>query len=147
MNRSDWLKWKEAIDAEYQQMIDDAVYKIVDKSKIPKNSKIIGTMLILKLKRTINDEIDKYKARLVALGNQQTNDTYEKIKSPTARSSTCKMLISIQAKLSLKSRVIDIKGAYLKPVMKKYKNKNIYIKLPDGRFALLEKYLYGLKQS
>ena len=31
--------------------------------------------------------------------------------------------------------------------MKKYKNKNIYIKLPDGRFALLEKYLYGLKQS
>ena len=48
MNRSDWLKWKEAIDAEYQQMIDDAVYKIVDKTKIPKNSKIIRTMLILK---------------------------------------------------------------------------------------------------
>jgi hypothetical protein len=57
------------------------------------------------------------------------------------------MLISIQAKLGLKSKVIDIKGAYLKAIVKGYNNEKLYLRLPDGSIAKLNKYLYGLKQA
>jgi hypothetical protein len=71
MKRTDWPQWKEAIEKEYQQMIDDKVYYQIDYNKIPINANIIGSMIILQLKRKSNGEIDKYKARLVALGNNQ----------------------------------------------------------------------------
>lgn len=104
-------------------------------------------MIVLVVKRKPNGAIDKYKARLVALGNNQTTNSYDKIKAPTARNSSAKMIMSIQAKLNLKSCVIDIKGAFLKSTIKMHRNENLYVRLPDGRIGKLLKYLYGLKQA
>ena len=149
MGREDWLEFKKAINAEYDQLEEEKVYQILNKNQIPFGVQILGTMMVLQIKRHPNGKIDKYKARLVVLGNQQRKDTYDKIKSPTARSSTVKLLISIQAKLNLYSLVIDVKGAYLKSKIKKSKLKshNLFIRLPNGKFAKLRKYLYGLKQA
>ena len=147
--RTDWPRFKEAIEKEYQQMIEEEVYDILapeEIDKLPKDTHIIGSMMNLTIKRNkIDDEIDKYKGRLVALGNQQKIDQYKNIRSPTARSSSSKLLISIQAKLNSKSRVIDVKGAYLKAPIDE--DKDILIRLPNGKIARLNKYLYGLKQS
>jgi hypothetical protein len=107
-------------------------------------------MYVLQIKRHKDEArtIDKYKARLVALGCSQTKSSYDKIKSPTARSSTCKLLMALQAKLKLKSRVLDVTGAYLKAEIAKSDNINgLYLAMGDGRFVMLKKYLYGLKQS
>ena len=87
-------------------------------------------MLILQVKRRADGTIEKYKARLVALGNQQTADQFDAIKSPTARSATVKLLISLQAKLNAKSCVLDVKGAYLKASINPAKEK-LFIRLPD----------------
>ena len=83
----------------------------------------------------------------MVLGNHQTKDTFNAIKSPTARSASAKLLISLQAKLNLFSCVLDVKGAYLKSTVKKHKKENLYIQLPDGSYAKLNKYMYGLKQA
>jgi len=59
-------------------------------------------------------EIDNYKAELVALGNQQHESSYQDISSSTARGSSIKLLISLQAALGCESTVLDVKSANLK---------------------------------
>jgi hypothetical protein len=147
MKRSDWPDWEKAITLEYSQMRADAVFHSVKYNDIPAKGNIIGSMMILQLKRHADGSIDKYKARLVGLGNQQRKNSYDLIKSPTARSSTAKMFVSIQAKRNLISSVIDVKGAYLKAQIKKCKKEKLYLKLPDGSYVQLQKYIYGLKQA
>ena len=147
--RSDWPRFKAAVEQEYQQMLEEHVYDLLTDAEIqalPPDTHVIGSMMNLTVKRSeITGAIDKYKGRLVALGNQQRQDQFDDVRSPTARSSTSKLLISIQAKLGSKSRVIDVKGAYLKASINE--ERNIYIRLPNGRIAKLNKYLYGLKQA
>jgi Reverse transcriptase (RNA-dependent DNA polymerase) len=147
MSRFDWPQWKEAIDKEYQQLFDEGVFEECLSQDIPMGIPIIGSMMVLTVKRdpTKPGEIDKYKARLVALGNQQHESTYDNIKSGTARSASVKLLISIQAILGSHSIVMDVKGAYLKS--KVQADKQLYMRLPDKRIVKLKSYLYGLKQA
>jgi hypothetical protein len=147
MSRSDWLKWEIAINNEYQQLLDDGVINGIKVNKIPKGTHIIGSMLVLTIERFPDGRIDKYKARLVALGNQQTSDSYDAIKSGTVRTSTVKMLISIQAKVNAYSMVLDVKGEYLKSFMNELDKGKMFIKYPNGSVYELYKYIYGLKQS
>eukprot|EP01036_Dinobryon_divergens_P036448 gene36448-47456_t len=73
--------------------------------------------------------------------------TQAKIKSMTARGSSSKLLMAIQAKTDAYSMVLDVKGAYLKSDIKDLNKEKIYLKLPDGRVVQLLKYMYGLKQA
>jgi hypothetical protein len=162
MRGPDKALWKAAQDAEDAQMRDDGViskeiyFRVKGTQSIPKggirlpsDAIVLETMYVLQIKRHKDESrsIDKYKARLVCLGNMQTAESYDKIKSPTARSSTSKMLMSIQAKLGLKARIFDVKGAYLKSKIDESKNEHLYIRLPNGEIHKLFKYLYGLKQA
>ena len=118
------------------------------RGKVPSWANLVGSMIVLQIKRDPKTgEIDKYKARLVALGNQQSEDSYQDIKSGTARSASVKLLASIQAKTGAFSMVLDIKGAYLKSSVREELNENLFLRLPDGDIVRLKKYLYGLKQA
>ena len=146
MAREDWLQWKEAIDAELAQMIQDDVY--VKVSKLPNGANLVGSMFVLTIKRdTVTGKIDKYKARLVALGNQQRKSSYDKIKSNTARGSSVKLITALQAKTKAFSMVLDVKGAYLKSKVDESKGEKLYVRLPSGEIVKLKRYLYGLKQA
>ena len=149
-NREDWPQWEEAINREYEQMYDEGVFSERNYSikELPRKANLLGTMFTLVVKRDkATGEVDKYKARLVALGNQQKSSSYDMIKSNTARSASVKMLMAIQAKTGAKSMILDVKGAYLKSSIKEWKEENLFIRLPDGRIKKLEKYIYGLKQA
>ena len=127
-------------------VFDESEY--LEWKKLPEDSSVVGSMFVLTIKRNaVTGRIERYKARLVALGNQQSAKSYDDIKSQTARSSSVKLLIAIQAKIQGYSMVLDVKGAYLKSKVKKEKGENLVIKLPDGRLKTLHKYLYGLKQA
>ena len=146
MQRDDWPLWEAAINEEYNQMFDDKVFQNV--SKIEKGANIIGSMFTLTIKRDpTTGQIEKYKARLVALGNQQKPDSYKDISSQTVRSASVKTLLAIQAKTNAYSMVLDVKGAYLKSQIDEIKKEKLYLKLPDGNIVKLQKYLYGLKQA
>jgi hypothetical protein len=145
--RKDWPKFEEAIQAELDQLQKEGVFSKETFSYgnlKNKGVRVIGTMLVLQVKRKPDGTIDKYKARLVALGNQQDKNQYKEISSPTARSASVKCLIAIQAKVDAYSAVMDVKGAYLKS---KVEDEDLYIRLHDGRIVKLKKYIYGLKQA
>ena len=150
MKRKDWPKFEEAIKEEYKQMLDDAVYgtKSVQYKDLPDGNNLLGSMFTLTVKRNpTTGEIDKYKARLVALGNQQDASSYEDISSNTARGSSVKLLIAIQAALGCESMVLDVKGAFLKTDIDESSGEKLYLKLPNGQIKKLHKYIYGLKQA
>jgi hypothetical protein len=151
MSRPDWPQWKDAIDTELKQMEEEGVFRIEKKKKkkkYPHSANIIGSMWVLQIKRDKHTgRIDKYKARLVALGNQQKNSSYTDISSSTVRTATVKLLISIQAKTNALSMVLDVKGAFLKSDVDKSKGEHLYLRLPDGDIVELHKYIYGLKQA
>jgi len=117
-------------------------------SELPKDANLLGTMFTLTVKRNPSTgAIEKYKARLVALGNQQHESSYDQIKSLTARGSSVKLLIAIQAATNAHSMVLDVKGAYLKSEINEMKNEKLYVRLPNGSIKKLQRYLYGLKQA
>ena len=143
--RPDWHLFEEAIKEEMDQMGQEDIFDFDSKEGYdPK--KLIGTMMILQIQRNSDGTIKKYKARLVALGNQQVGGTFQEISSGTTRTATVKLLISYQAKKKMSSMVLDVKGAFLKTVIPDDGEK-LFVRLPDGRIARLKKYLYGLKQS
>jgi hypothetical protein len=146
--REDWQEFSKAIDTENQQLADEECFEDLTSQQISKipTKDIIGTMYRLQIKRSkITRKVEQYKARLVALGNQQMKHQYDQLKSPTARSSSVKLILSIQAKLGSKSRILDIKGAYLKSIVPQ--GVHIYLRLPNGKIVKLKKYIYGLKQA
>ena len=150
MKREDWPMFKAAIDEELKQIAvgeEAHAKKATTRQDLPKGANVIGSMLVLTVKRLPNGKIDKYKARLVAFGNHQRASSYDQIKAGTVRGSTVKLLVSLQAKTRACSMVLDIKGAYLKTVIKDPEKEKLYIRYPDGRIFKLLKYIYGLKQA
>jgi hypothetical protein len=71
MKREDWPEWEKAIKAEYDQLeLEEGVFEFLKKGKKPPpGANVLGSMLVLVIKRKPDGSIDKYKARLVALGN------------------------------------------------------------------------------
>lgn len=87
-------------------------------------TKAIGSKWVFKKKLNTNGTIDKFKARLVALGNRQKNgidyfDTY----APITRITTIRALIAIALIYKLVVHQIDVKTAFLNGDLEE---KNIY---------------------
>jgi hypothetical protein len=117
---------------------------------VPKNKNIITTKWVFNTKRDSNNNIYKYKARLVARGfKQKWGIDYELTYSPTLNIDGLKLIFAISAALKWNIFQLDIKAAYLNAPL----DKDIYTTIPKGdtRFGRgywkLNKALYGLKQS
>jgi hypothetical protein len=145
--RTDWPKWKSAMDTEMNQLRALGTFELV---KLPENRKPISCKWVFRLKRDINGNIEKFKARLVARGFSQIPgidflDTY----SPVVRQDTLRTLIAIGAKNDMEIHQLDFVGAYLHAKLEE----EIYITQPEdqndgtGRVLKLNKALYGLRQA
>jgi hypothetical protein len=61
--RADWPEWEKAIKTEYDQMISDGVFLDWDMKQLTSKDKLVGSMLVLLIKRRQDGSIDKYTAR------------------------------------------------------------------------------------
>ena len=87
--------WRNAIIKENESLRKNKVGTLV---KIPPNTKVLDTRYIFKIKRDINGNIIKHKARYVVKGYLQKKDVdYTHTYSPTASSSSTRTLIAIAA--------------------------------------------------
>ena len=124
----------------------------------PKGIKLVGYKWVFVRKRNENNEIMRYKARLVAQGFlQRLGIDYEETYLPMMDAITFCFLISLTVSKELDMRLMDVITAYLYGSI----DNDIYIKIPEG-FTLpkvvnakprsmcsikLQRSLYGLKQS
>ena len=154
--RNDLPKWKEAIQAELNSLTKREVFGPVVQT--PEDVKPVGYKWVFVRKRNENNEIIRYKARLVAQGfSQRPGVDYEETYSPVMDAITFRFLISLAVSEGLDMRLMDVITTYLYGSM----DNDIYMKIPEG-FELpdanntkprsmysikLQRSLYGLKQS
>ena len=119
--------------------------------------KPVGYKWVLVRKRNEENEIVRYKARLVAQGfSQRPGFDYDETYSPVMDGITFRYLISLAVHEKLEMRLMDVFTAYLYGTL----DNDIYMKIPEG-FKMPEAYkskpkqlfsiklqrsLYGLKQ-
>jgi hypothetical protein len=152
--RSDWIKWKATIVTELASLYKRKVFSAV--MPTPRDIFPMGYKWVFIRKQNKNDEVVRYKARLVAQGFTQRlgvdfNETY----SPVMSAITFRYLISLVVQNRLSLQLMDVVTAYLYGSL----DSDIYMKVPDGidvanpkakhnMYCMkLQKSLYGLKQS
>ena len=103
------------IMAELKQMLDKKVWHGVHTSSLTpsQRSAIIRSSMFLKDKYLASGAFERFKARLVAGGNQQDKGLYDDLSSPTVATSSVLAIAAIAAAENRKVIAIDIGGAFL----------------------------------
>ena len=117
----------------------------------PSSIKPIGCKWVYSVKLKFDGSLDRYKARLVALGNRQEYGIdYEETFAPVANMTTVRTVLAIAASQSWPLYQMDVKNAFLHGDLKE----EVYMRLPQGipsssktDVARLRRSLYGLKQA
>jgi len=117
---------------------------------LPLGRKALHNRWAFKIKRDLDGNIDKYKARLVIKRySQRKSLDYHDTYAPVARLTTVRILLLIVKKFKLKTRQLDVKNAFLHGTI----GETIYMKQPqgfvkdNGLVCKLNRSLYGLKQA
>ena len=145
----DASKWKVAIQAEYDALMENGTWRL---EELPKGRKAIACKWVFKIKRQVDGSIERYKARLCAKGFSQVEGVdYSETFAPVAKLTSLRALLSMAAIQDLELQQLDVKSAFLNGTLKE----DIYMQQPE-RFAKpgkehlvckLERTIYGLKQS
>lgn len=144
-------KWVAACVDEINSHVKNGTWKLVE---LPEDAKPIGSRWVLKIKRTEDGSVERFKARLVAQGfSQRPGWDYLESFAPTIRLSVVRTIFALVAMEDLECESVDITTAFLNGDLEE----KIYMKLPDGfeeytpsgkrLYALLCKAIYGLKQG
>lgn len=145
--RTSWLK---AMEDEIQMMKSRDVWELVPPQK---DKKIIGSRWVYTVKHDENNQIARYKARLVARGfSQFKGESYEEVFSPVVNFSVIRLIFATLLCIFKWSHCqIDIKSAYLYAKL----NEVVFMSQPQGfvdkskpdYVCKLKKAIYGLHQS
>lgn len=148
VNAQDADKWRSAMEAEYNSLVKQKTWKLVDKPQ----KRVIPCKWVYKLKTDAHGNIIKYKARLVAKGfNQVEGIDYTETFAPVVRQSSLRTLFALTAEMNLKMKHLDVDTAFLYGEL----DEEVYLEQPQGfrdkdqkeKVCLLQKSLYGLKQA
>jgi hypothetical protein len=138
--------WHSAMNDEINSMKKKQVFDIVAR---PLNTQILNCLWLFKNKLLPNGQLDKRKARLVILGNQQVNTKNQVHYSPVLNEISLKILLSIGVKRKLHIHQVDVQTAYLNSVL----TDPVYVSEPDGfrtspqNCWRLRKSVYGLRRA
>ena len=140
--------WQIAMQAELQALEENHTWDIVP---CPPTVKPIESKWVFSVKLRSDGSLDRYKARLVALGNKQKYGIdYEETFAPVAKMTTVRTILAIATSQSWRLHQMDVKNVFLHGDLQE----EIYMKLPSGMttsfshdVCKLRHSLYRLKQA
>ena len=165
--------WLDCIISEAESIFEDTrtIHMEDIVTSPPSGVVVIPSKPILNKKRNPDGSIEKYKCRVTARGDRQSEDSYDAIFSPVAGDSALYILLNIALQLDMHLKQVDVKTAFLNSQL----DQEIWISLPVGfdlpwlreirssmgggadcskmlakpvkKYARLWKALYGLKQA
>ena len=110
--RNDWIKWKDTIQVEFDSLKKRNLFGpiVVTLEAV----KPVSYKWVFVQKRNEQNEITRYKARLVAQGfSQRPEIDYEETYSPVMDAITFRFLMSFAADKNLEMRLMDVVTTYL----------------------------------
>jgi hypothetical protein len=149
LNSSDASQWMAAMHEEIEALHRNKTWDLVE---LPKGRKAIGNKWVYKIKRDGNDQVERYRARLVVKGYAQKEGIdFNEIFSPVVRLTTIRVVLAMCAAFDLHLEQLDVKTAFLRGELEE----EIYMLQPEGfkekgkenLVCRLTKSLYGLKQA
>lgn len=149
MSRPDGGLWRMAMQSEYEALMDNNTWDLVD---LPLGRKAIKTKWVFRTKKDVTGQIDRYKARLVCKGyTQRKGEDFDETYSPVVRHSSLRYLFALAVQYDLVIEQMDAITAFLQGDL----NEEIYVEQPCSfedkseprKVCRLKKALYGLKQS
>lgn len=140
--------WREAMTKEIDALDVNNTWDI---TSLPPGKKAIGTMWIYTNKFRSDGTLERHKARLVALGNnQEAGEDFTETFAPVAKLTTVWFLLRIATGKNWMVDQMDVHNAFLHGDLEE----EVYMKLPQGfscsdktKVCRLKKSLYGLRQA
>ncbi|GJR08587.1 retrovirus-related pol polyprotein from transposon TNT 1-94 [Tanacetum coccineum] len=148
-NNPDVSFWKEAMQEEIEALHKNKTWEMVP---LPGGRKPIGNKWVYKIKKNGDDQVERYRARLVVKGYAQKEGIdFNEIFSPVVRMITVRVVLALCATYDLHLEQLDVKTAFLHGNLEE----EIYMLQPEGfeqkgkenLVCRLNKSLYGLKQA
>jgi len=136
-------EWLKAEGQEFLSHDENGTWEIV--VSLPPGVFALPTKWVYKYKLNDAGKLVRFKARLVVCGNRQNSDFWRETYAAVARSTTLKILLALVAALDLECDQADVVTAFLNGKLDH--DEILYVRLPDGRYARLNKALYGLRRS
>jgi Reverse transcriptase (RNA-dependent DNA polymerase) len=145
-------RFHHTIQEELNSLEQMGTWDVVDRIEVPRDAKILPSKFVLKVKRQADGTIDRFKARLVAMGNLQESDIeYDITFAPVVDFTVVRMMTAIAAKKGYKVHQMDVKTAFLNGDL----DVDVYLRLPkeiqgiygSDKVCHLRRGLYGLKQA
>ncbi|PWA86467.1 gag/pol polyprotein [Artemisia annua] len=142
-------EWRQAMAEEFDALVRNGTWSLVPCAK---NTNVIDSKWVYRIKRDANGNVTRYKARLVAKGfNQKPGIDYQETFSPVVKATTIRVLLSLAVTNQWSLRQLDVQNAFLHGELKEI----VYLRQPPGfidaskadHVCLLHKSLYGLKQA
>lgn len=148
-------KWKEAIHKELSALVSFGTWNVIPRKKAEaENHTISTTRWVFDIKLGPDGRIDRFKARLVARGNEQSDDDFNETFAPVFRLDSLRILVAIAARYGMIAHLLDATNAFVGSDLDKPNCMEIPEGLQDfdpdakgGMVLELKKSLYGLRQS
>ncbi|KAH9802840.1 retrovirus-related pol polyprotein from transposon TNT 1-94-like protein [Citrus sinensis] len=149
LESSDVALWMTAMQEEIEALHKKKTWELVP---LPRERKTIGNKWVYKIKRDGNDQVERYRARLVVKGYAQKEGIdFNEIFSSVVRLTTVRVVLAMCATFDLHIEQLDLKTAFLHGELEE----EIYMLQPEGFAEIrnenlvcrLNKSLYGLKQA
>jgi hypothetical protein len=148
LNSSQKLHWIEAISEELESLREADTWENVPSA--PPGKRVFPSKFVLKIKRNADRTVERYKARLVFMGNfQRQNIDFFETYSPVVDFTAVRTALTIACQEGMAVHHLDVKCAFLYGRI----DEEIYMSLPeeympsDGSLCKLKKSIYGLKQA
>ncbi|GJS02148.1 retrovirus-related pol polyprotein from transposon TNT 1-94 [Tanacetum coccineum] len=119
-------RWRSAMDSELEALEQNKTWTI---EKLPPNKKALGCKWVYKIKYKSDGTIERFKARLVILGNHQVAGVdYSETFAPVAKMVTVRVFLAIAAAKQWELHQMDVHNAFLHGDLEE----EVFMKLPPG---------------
>ena len=155
MKSNEAQEWKKAVNEELKALEDNQTWKIVTRKV---GMKPLHSKFVFKIKQNAEGEIERYKARLVACGNEQVyGKDYLETFAPVMDLMTVRIILILSQLWNVAAKQGDVPNAYVRADSEE--KFDIYMYIPkaltdrdperdfEGQVLQLQKSLYGLKQG